>query len=337
MVQQALESMDFHAIKVMKNKDPPQTAWINAMKTCLKDLVEWCKAEIKMGLDWKPAGEDPVAYFAACPLGSSGGAPKAAGGKAGGKGKAPPPPKGGFAAPPPDHMKDTDAKPAAPTGGGMSAIFAAIESGSTSGLKKVTDDMKCKNRKDDAALAPSAPKAAPAPKAAAGRNAKGPRGPPKKELQKDVNWIFENFDGDHSIVMDEADQRQCICLINCRNSTLRIGTRVKAIQIDGCEKVNVVTKDVISTVELVNSDRCQMQTDGKVNMISIDKCNGVQLYLNKDSIEAEIVTAKSSEMNVTIPDPDSPDDYIEIPIPEQFVTKVVGKKTKTEVSSLYSD
>merc|ERR1719235_2303202 len=42
-VQNALESMDFHAIKVMQKKDPPQTAWINALKACLKDLVDWCK------------------------------------------------------------------------------------------------------------------------------------------------------------------------------------------------------------------------------------------------------------------------------------------------------
>merc|ERR1712094_84125 len=101
--------------------------------------------------------------------------------------------------------------------------------------------------------------------------------------------------------------------------------------------VAVVTKDVLSVVELVNSDRCQVQCDGKVLQVQVDKCNGFGLWLNKESIECEIVSSKSSEMNVTIPDDKGDDlDTIELPIPEQFVTKVVGRKCVTEVSSLYS-
>jgi adenylyl cyclase-associated protein len=337
-VQNALEAMDFHAVKVMQKKDPPQTAWINAMKTCLKDLVEWCKDNCKMGLDWKVGGEDPVPYFEACPVGSqaAAAAPKAAG-KGKGKGGGPPPvPKGGFKAPPPteERFGAPSAKPA-PSGGGMSEIFEAIASKGTSGLKKVTDDMKCKNLKDVPAKEAKA-KAPAAPKAAAGRFAKGPKGPPRKELEKDINWIIENYDGE-TLSLDEVDMKQSVCLINCRNTTVKLGAKVKSISVDGCERSSVVTKDVLSVVELVNSDRCQIQIQGKVMMVSVDKCNGFGLWLNKESLECEIVSSKSSEMNVTIPDPEGDElDTIELPIPEQFVTKVVGKKCKTEVSSLYS-
>ena len=41
---------------------------------------------------------------------------------------------------------------------------------------------------------------------------------------------------------------------------------------------------------------------GKVPTISIDKSDGCQIYLSKDSTDAEIVTAKSSEMNILVPD-----------------------------------
>merc|ERR1712187_216528 len=121
-------------------------------------------------------------------------------------------------------------------------------------------------------------------------------------------------------------------------TTVQIGGKVKSISIDGCAKTNVIFSDVVSVVELVNCERCQVQTTGKVNSFAIDKCNGVNLYLSKESMAAEIVTSKSSEMNVTIPDTEGDEnDTIELPIPEQFVTKVVGpKKLKTEVSSLYS-
>lgn len=332
-VQGAFEAMDFHGIKVMQKKNPPETAWINALKTCLKDLSEWCKENCKMGLDWKPGGEDPIPYFEACPLGSAA-APKAAA-KGKGKGGPPPVPKGGFKAPPPVEERFGSQPAPAPAGGGMGAIFEAIQTKGTGGLKKVTDDMKCKNMKD-APVKEAAPKPkAAAPKAAAGRFTKGPKGPPRKELEKDINWIIENYDGE-TITMDDVTIKQSVCMINCKNTTIRLGAKVKSIAVDGCERCAVVTKDVLSVVELVNSDRCQIQADGKVLMVSVDKCNGFGLWLKKESIDCEIVTSKSSEMNVTIPDPDGGDlDTIEMPIPEQFVTKVVGKKTKTEVSSLY--
>ena len=35
--------------------------------------------------------------------------------------------------------------------------------------------------------------------------------------------------------------------------------------------------------------------------VSIDKTDGCQVYLNKDTLDVDIVTAKSSEMNILIP------------------------------------
>ena len=50
----------------------------------------------------------------------------------------------------------------------------------------------------------------------------------------------------------------------------------------------------------------------------------MQIYLSADSTGAQIVTAKSSEMNVSIP---NGEDFLELPIPEQFKT-VFNPKTK---------
>lgn len=338
-VQNVLEMMDFHAIKVMQKKNPPETAWINAIKTTLKDLIPWCKENCKMGLSWSASGEDPVEYFAAHPLGAEAPAPQAgAPAKGKGKGKAPPVPKGGFAPKPKDE--DAPPAPAASGGGGASAVFSAISNFDTSSLKKVTADMKTKNRpKDDAPPPVPVKAAAPAPKAKAAVSGKGPRGPERHVLIKS-NWYVENFEGRQDLTVEEATMSQLICILNCKNCTLRLpeGTKVKSLNIDGCEKVNVIVHDIVSSVELVNSDRCQVQTTGKVNTFSIDKCKGVNIFLSKESLEAELVTSMSCEMNVTIPDKDGDAyDTIEMPIPEQFVTKLVGpKKLQTEVSSLYT-
>jgi adenylyl cyclase-associated protein len=45
-----------------------------------------------------------------------------------------------------------------------------------------------------------------------------------------------------------------------------------------------------------------LQVLGTVPTISIDKTDGCQMFLNKDSINVEIVSSKSSEMNVMLPD-----------------------------------
>lgn len=40
---------------------------------------------------------------------------------------------------------------------------------------------------------------------------------------------------------------------------------------------------------------------GKVPTISVDKTDGCQIYLSLDSLDVEVVTSKSSEMNILIP------------------------------------
>lgn len=50
------------------------------------------------------------------------------------------------------------------------------------------------------------------------------------------------------------------------------------------------------------------QVLGKVPTISIDKTDGCQMYLSTDSMDVEIISSKSSEMNVMVPKPNG--DYV---------------------------
>lgn len=63
---------------------------------------------------------------------------------------------------------------------------------------------------------------------------------------------------------------------------------------------------------------------GKVPTISIDKTDGCQVYLSPESLDVEIISSKSSEMNVMVPKGDG--DYVEYPVPEQYKTTVVPGK-----------
>ena len=61
-------------------------------------------------------------------------------------------------------------------------------------------------------------------------------------------------------------------------------------------------------------------------LLNIDKTDGVQVYLSPECLDVEIVTAKSSEMNVLVPQEDG--DFSEFPIPEQYKTVFDSKKKR---------
>uniref|UniRef100_A0A671GAB8 Adenylyl cyclase-associated protein n=1 Tax=Rhinolophus ferrumequinum TaxID=59479 RepID=A0A671GAB8_RHIFE len=71
----------------------------------------------------------------------------------------------------------------------------------------------------------------------------------------------------------------------------------------------------------------KVQVMGKVPTISINKTDGCHVYLSKNSLECEIVSAKSSEMNILIPTEGG--DFNEFPVPEQFKTLWNGQKLVT--------
>ena len=55
--------------------------------------------------------------------------------------------------------------------------------------------------------------------------------------------------------------------------------------------------------------------------INVDKCDGVQIILNRASLNAEILSAKCSELNIVVPGENEGDEFTEHAIPEQFTSK----------------
>lgn len=54
---------------------------------------------------------------------------------------------------------------------------------------------------------------------------------------------------------------------------------------------------------------------GKVPTISINKTDGCHVYLSSDSLSCEIISAKSSEMNVLVPKKNG--EFVSIPLTEK--------------------
>ncbi|KAI1724315.1 adenylyl cyclase-associated protein 2 [Ditylenchus destructor] len=247
-------------------------------------------------------------------------AAKAASAKAGG----PPPPP-----PPPPAGLFTETKPSDSGKNVREALFAEINKGDavTSGLKKVTADMQThKNptlRVQNAPVPGSKPNVTPKPGGA--KAAPVTERPPKTEL-KDHKEYHKNNEG----IVIETDKKQAAYIYKCENS---IKGKVNSVTIDSCKKSSVVFENLLAQIEVINCQSIKVQTLGTLPTISIQKTDGCQVYLSKDSLNAEIVTSKSSEMNVLAPIGDD-GDFIEFPIPEQFKTTLCGKTKKlTTVAS----
>mmetsp|Transcript_23578 Transcript_23578/g.41575 ORF Transcript_23578/g.41575 Transcript_23578/m.41575 type:complete len:102 (+) Transcript_23578:57-362(+) len=96
----------------------------------------------------------------------------------------------------------------------------------------------------------------------------------------------------------------------------------------------LVFETVVAGIELINCKSCTVQVKESVQTVTIDKCDGTQLILNEASLSAEVVSAKSSELNIVVPGATPEDEYKEHAIPEQFVSKYDAKAGKWETLSM---
>ncbi|EER07630.1 cyclase-associated protein, putative [Perkinsus marinus ATCC 50983] len=224
--------------------------------------------------------------------------------------------------------------------GGMAAVFADIRKMGTEGksLKHVTADMKTKNNKPHVSekyLTAVNGESSGTKRKAGVTNAMVPTKSPRCEIVRD-NWVVENYHNEADVLeLPHVTMKQLVYISSCSNSSIHIPTKCKSVCVDGSKNVRLILESVISSVELVNCESCRVQTIGHVPCISIDKCSGVQLYLSKASLDCTITTSKSSEMNLNIPISDD-GDYKEMPIPEQFVHKLVNVEEQPATAKLHS-
>ncbi|KAM4630398.1 adenylyl cyclase-associated protein 2 [Polymixia lowei] len=320
-VKEMNDAATFYTNRVLKDykeRDRRHGEWVRSYLCIWTELQVFIKQHHTTGLVWSKTGPvappslfDPVPS-APCPP--------------------PPPPPG-----PPPVFADEDPQPQADsTAAQHSALFAQLNQGMdiTKGLKHVSDDKK--THKNPNLRSQGSPHHLPLaksrnPGAGSSPNAAPQKRPPLLELEG-KKWRVENFDQKHDLVIDETELKQVVYIYGCNNSTVQVKGKINSIIIDNCKKLGLVFENVVGIVEVINSKSIQLQALAKVPTISINKTEGCQVYLNKDSLNCDIVSAKSSEMNIMIPDGD--DDYREFPVPEQFKTVWDGSKLMTEPTEI---
>uniref|UniRef100_A0A0R3RT86 Adenylyl cyclase-associated protein n=1 Tax=Elaeophora elaphi TaxID=1147741 RepID=A0A0R3RT86_9BILA len=94
--------------------------------------------------------------------------------------------------------------------------------------------------------------------------------PPKTWLDNGKQWnviMFEEYyKNNNSVMVEVSDMKQTVYIFKCENSVIQVGL-----------------------------------TLGAMPTLSIQKTDGCQVYLSKSAMNAEIITSKSSEMNVLVP------------------------------------
>lgn len=139
-------------------------------------------------------------------------------------------------------------------------------------------------------------------------------------------WKIEFHNKRNDLVIDQTEIKHTVYIYKCKECTVTVKGKVNSILLDNCSRVALLFDDVLSTVEFINCQSVQMQTLGTVPTVTIEKTDGCQVFLSKNSLNTEIVSSKSSAMNILVPNEEG-DEFSEQPVPEQYKT-VISKNKK---------
>ncbi|CAD7954412.1 unnamed protein product [Amoebophrya sp. A120] len=350
------DQMEMHALKIFKNGHDPDKKWMRALTDYVKHMIAFVKTNLGMGIKWNSRPDPELAIASApvtttqkaaapaAPTPSGGEAPAPAGaqeeGSAGPAMAAPEERSSGTSKKVEKKEKKIPAPPTAPSAP-QSGLLSGIQEGAAGKLRKVNDSEKNYKNKDasTSSVVPAKGSGGGGGAAAQQKAVKKigqPKGEPKKELERDANWIVENYENGGMVELPDTNQKQSAYISNSNGTTFKIDNKIKSITVDNCEKVGLAINDVLSAVEVINCKTIYLHCQGSVNTIQSDKVDGLNVYLHTESAQnAKIVHSLSQNLNLNIM---QNDDWKEMPIPTQFVCSLdlTTKKLKTEVSDIYS-
>ncbi len=148
----------------------------------------------------------------------------------------------------------------------------------------------------------------------------------KKETYKEDDnlIIFENFEGINKTLEESKLTIEKILVIqNCIESNFIISKKINRIYIINSEDIKLTCEDLLVNIELINVIKLKIQCKGLVNMINVDSCKDVLLYLYPPSAHIPISVSNSSDIRLRVnKDGNDTREFIDYFIPESFVFKI---------------
>ena len=309
-VKEMIDAAQFYTNKVLvayKDKDKLHVEWVQSWLQFLKELHTYIRQIHTTGLVWNARGGDyqPGALGSAAPP--------------------PPPPMAGMPPPPPPPLAasldgalvDNDANARA-------ALLRDLNQGTD-----ITKNLRKVNKEDRSLLTPMSERSSRS-KSPDPRSTPAPNRVPKFEFEG-RKWVLEYQNGStqEQFMIRATEINQSVNIYRCERIMVIVQGKLNSITVDSCKKLSLVFDDIVSLVEFINCQGIQAQPMAKVPTITVDKTDGIQIFLRKESLDVELVSAKSAEINVCVIE-DSTGDYKEHPIPEQLKTVWAGDRFKTE-------
>lgn len=310
-VKEMIDAAQFYTNKVLvayKDKNRLHIEWAQSWLTFLQELQKYIRQHHTTGLVWNQQGGDFNQTAGSMPP------------------PPPPPPAAGAMPPPPpppigNFSSITDSADAA-----RSALLRDLNQGTdiTKSLRKVT-----KEDRSSVLTTPMSDRSSrsktPDPRATPAMNRI-----PKFEFEG-RKWVLEYHTNQtqEQFIIQATEMNQSVNIYRCEKIMVIVQGKVNSITVDSCKKLSLVFDDIVSLVEFINCQSIQAQPMSKVPTITVDKTDGIQLFLRKESLDVELVSAKSAEINVCVID-EKTGDYKEHAIPEQLKTVWANGHFKTE-------
>lgn len=277
-VKEMIDASQFYTNKVLvafKDKDQRHTEWAKSWINFLQELQKYIRKHHTTGLVWNARGS---------PLKAS---------SIGGPPPPPPPPVLDFSNDTPNNKSGDDTR---------SALLKQLNKGTdiTKGLKKIDSSQQTHKNPALRNQGPT-PNRGSATSVHSNARQEQPQKPPRFDLEG-KKWMIEYQVGRKDLVVKDTEMSQSVNVYKCKDSLIIVKGKVNSITVDSCTKTSLVFDDIVSVVEFVNCQNVQAQSMGCVPTINVEKTDVVEVYLNDKSMNAEIVTAKSSSVNVSVPD-----------------------------------
>lgn len=310
-------------LKEFKEKDARHADWVRGYVAILDEMKRYVMEYHTTGLTWNANGVSVSEFKAQSSVSAAG---------AGAPPPPPPPP------PPPVGIAPASAAAPAPKAGGVEAVFAEINRGEsvTKGLRKVDkSEMTHKNPELRASSvvppkSPSPGKAKPPARPVKPQALKAQK-PPKCALEGN-KWMIEYQENVPSLDISDTEISHTVNLFQCKNTTVIVKGKVNAVTLVNCTKTSVLVESVISSISITKSPSFALQITGAAPTIQVDSTDSGQVYLSKACLNTEIVTAKCSSLNISIPvEGEEEGIFKEQPVPEMLKTVIKDGKLVTTV------
>ena len=211
--------------------------------------------------------------------------------------------------------------------------------------KAVLDWSGSQDNHEDAlksAVSASAP-VAEAPKAEEKKEAPKPAAPVKKApvkkepTKKFANrmWTFENFENE-TIRLEGAEQVDKNFVYNffsCKNCTIIIIGKIKNIQLEGCQKIELHVDTVVSEVSLMNCKVIKAFGKEALKTLTIENTSEVHLWLNSKTKICKVFSTCGRSIFMHFPKTGASDEdldtYLSMPVAETYETVIQNDEIVT--------